>query len=155
VSLPRTHRGDATRLTHSRVFPAEERWLQDVPWGFRALLNYLFARYQKPIYVTENGFAIKGESGLSKEKALREFFRVCARCLARSDREPFPLRADDTDRVQFYTGYLNALREAVLVDKVSVLIPAHLLLKLALTVSLVPLHQRCSVVLWLVVDRQL
>jgi hypothetical protein len=90
VSLPRTHRGDATRLTHSRVFPAEERWLQDVPWGFRALLNYLFARYQKPIYVTENGFAIKGESGLSKEKALRELFRVCARCLARSDREPFP-----------------------------------------------------------------
>ena len=36
---------------------AEERWLQDVPWGFRALLNYLAARYQKPIYVTENGCA--------------------------------------------------------------------------------------------------
>lgn len=51
---------------------AEERWLQDVPWGFRALLNYLAARYQKPIYVTENGFAVKGESGMSKEKALRE-----------------------------------------------------------------------------------
>ncbi|WRT69912.1 uncharacterized protein IL334_006903 [Kwoniella shivajii] len=29
-------------------------WLRDVPWGFRKILNYLYQRYQKPIYMTEN-----------------------------------------------------------------------------------------------------
>lgn len=29
-------------------------WLQDVPWGLRKLLNYLYDRYKKPIYMTEN-----------------------------------------------------------------------------------------------------
>lgn len=55
------------------TWKAEERWLQDVPWGFRALLKYLSDRYQKPIYVTENGFAVKGESAMPKAKAIRKF----------------------------------------------------------------------------------
>lgn len=54
------------------IWKAEERWLQDVPWGFRALLKYLGDRYQKPIYVTENGFAVKGESAMPKAKAIRK-----------------------------------------------------------------------------------
>lgn len=29
-------------------------WLRDVPWGLRAMLNYLYKRYKLPIYMTEN-----------------------------------------------------------------------------------------------------
>ena len=36
-------------------------WLQAYSPGFRLLLNYLWRRYKKPIYVTENGFAEVGE----------------------------------------------------------------------------------------------
>lgn len=40
---------------------AQLGWLRDVPWGFRRLLNYLYQRYKKPIYMTENvsHFALK------------------------------------------------------------------------------------------------
>lgn len=44
-------------------------WLQDVPWGLRKLLNYLYDRYQKPIFMTENGWAIKDENQLTVEQA--------------------------------------------------------------------------------------
>lgn len=69
-------------LTLPSIAPAEEPWLQDVPWGFRALLKYLADRYRKPIYVTENGFAVKGESKLSKEAALRQSAPVVLRAFA-------------------------------------------------------------------------
>lgn len=39
---------------------SQEAWLRDIPWGLRALLNYLWKRYQLPIYMTENvSFSIR------------------------------------------------------------------------------------------------
>lgn len=65
-------------------------WLRDVPWGFRKHLNYLYKRYQMPIYITENGYACKGESDKPAEEAIH-----------------------DTDRVNYYKGYLGAVQDAV------------------------------------------
>lgn len=44
-----------------------------MPWGFRKHLNYLYKRYGKPIYITESGYAAKGESAKSAADAIREF----------------------------------------------------------------------------------
>ncbi|KAI0657621.1 beta-glucosidase 1B [Cubamyces menziesii] len=51
-------------------------WLQDYPEGFRQLLNYLWKRYKHPIYVTENGFAVKDENAMPLEQALADHDRV-------------------------------------------------------------------------------
>ncbi|WOO77170.1 Beta-glucosidase 1B [Vanrija pseudolonga] len=87
-----------TRPDGSEIGPQSDLdWLRDVPWGFRNMLNYLYKRYGKPIYVTENGYAVRGESSMSAEQAIR-----------------------DTDRVNYYNGYLGALRAAVEEDGVDV-----------------------------------
>ncbi|KAI0061112.1 glycoside hydrolase family 1 protein [Artomyces pyxidatus] len=52
------------------------KWLQTYPQGFRALLNYLYKRYRLPIYVTENGFAVKDENSKTIEQAVQDFDRV-------------------------------------------------------------------------------
>ncbi|CAL1710086.1 unnamed protein product [Somion occarium] len=72
-------------------------WLQDYPEGFRDLLNYLYKRYRKPIYVTENGFAVKDEDKKPVEEALH-----------------------DDDRVQYYRGVTDSLIKAVNEDGVDV-----------------------------------
>ncbi|KAH8101880.1 intracellular family 1 beta glucosidase [Cristinia sonorae] len=72
-------------------------WLQTYPPGFRSLLNYLWKTYEKPIYVTENGFPVKGENDIPVEDAVH-----------------------DTDRVEYFAGYTNALLEAVTQDGVDV-----------------------------------
>ncbi|ORY35755.1 beta-glucosidase, partial [Naematelia encephala] len=72
-------------------------WLRDVPWGLRKLLNYLFDRYKTPIYMTECGYAVKGEHHLTKDKALH-----------------------DIERVTYYDGYLSSLKAAVVEDGVDV-----------------------------------
>ncbi|CDO77449.1 Glycoside Hydrolase Family 1 protein [Trametes cinnabarina] len=46
------------------------------PEGFRQLLNYLWKRYKHPIYVTENGFAVKDEDAMPVEQALADHDRV-------------------------------------------------------------------------------
>jgi len=51
-------------------------WLQDYPEGFRRLLNYLWKRYKLPIFVTENGFAVKGENDMPIEQAIKDEARV-------------------------------------------------------------------------------
>ncbi|WWC73867.1 uncharacterized protein I206_107839 [Kwoniella pini CBS 10737] len=71
--------------------PSQLGWLRDVPWGLRKLLNYLHQRYKMPIYMTENGWSIKGESLLSVE-----------------------------DAVRYYQGYTQALKDAVEKDGVDV-----------------------------------
>jgi len=67
-------------------------WLQDYPDGFRALLNYLWKRYKLPIFVTENGFAVKGENDMPLEQALK-----------------------DNDRIHYFKGmtaaFMNAMHE--------------------------------------------
>ncbi|KAF8067878.1 beta-glucosidase 1A [Lyophyllum atratum] len=67
------------------------------PPGFRALLNYLWKTYKKPVYVTENGFAVKDENKLTANEAIH-----------------------DVDRVDYYRGYTRALLEAVNVDGVDI-----------------------------------
>lgn len=80
-----------TRPDGSEIGPESDLgWLRDVPWGFRKHLNYLYKRYNKPIYITENGYAVKGESKMSAAEAIR-----------------------DTDRVNYFEGYLGAVRDAV------------------------------------------
>ncbi|KAJ7201376.1 beta-glucosidase, partial [Mycena pura] len=72
-------------------------WLQDYPDGFRSLLNYLWKKYRLPIYVTENGFAVKDESDM-----------------------PVNVAVKDTDRVNYYRGVTAALQAAINEDGVDV-----------------------------------
>ncbi|KAF4616421.1 hypothetical protein D9613_008476 [Agrocybe pediades] len=86
-------RPDGTQLgTQAHV-----SWLQTYAPGFRILLNYLWKTYGKPIYVTENGFAAKSDVLLSP-----------------------PEVTHDTDRVEYYKGYLEALLQAIHEDGVPV-----------------------------------
>ncbi|KAL7419161.1 hypothetical protein Q5752_005997 [Cryptotrichosporon argae] len=78
------------------------KWLRDVPWGTRKLLNYLYKRYKTPIYMTENGYAVKGEHAKDKQD-------MCG-----------VLIADDTERIHYLQGYLEALRAAIETDGVDV-----------------------------------
>ncbi|KAF8999138.1 beta-glucosidase 1A [Cyathus striatus] len=89
-----THkRPDGTELGKQSLLP----WLQAYAPGFRSLLDYLWKTYNKPIYVTENGFTIIGEPDLPPEKAVH-----------------------DADRVDYFKGYTQALLEAVNLDGVDV-----------------------------------
>ncbi|TFY52526.1 hypothetical protein EVJ58_g9969 [Rhodofomes roseus] len=72
-------------------------WLQDYGPGFRDLLNYLWKRYGKAIYVTENGFAVKDETSKPIEEAL-----------------------SDHDRVHYFQGTTSALLAAVAEDGVDI-----------------------------------
>ncbi|KAJ3514699.1 hypothetical protein NLJ89_g2221 [Agrocybe chaxingu] len=79
-------RPDGTQLGTQAQVP----WLQAYAPGFRST-------YNKPIYVTENGFAPKGDVTLPREEAVH-----------------------DTDRVEYYRGYTNAILEAIHQDGVPV-----------------------------------
>ncbi|CAE6333838.1 unnamed protein product [Rhizoctonia solani] len=72
-------------------------WLQTYPDGFRALLNYLWKKYKLPIYITENGFAVKDEDSMPLLDALA-----------------------DKDRVEYFDGNTKALLAAVNEDGVDV-----------------------------------
>lgn len=86
-------RKDGTQLgTQAHV-----SWLQTYPPGFRSLLNYLWKTYEKPIYVTENGFPAKNEDILPVEQVVY-----------------------DVDRIEYFEGYANALLQAVTEDGVPV-----------------------------------
>jgi beta-glucosidase len=62
------------------------------------MLNWVWKRYGLPIYVTENGVSVPDENAL-----------------------PLPEALNDTFRIHYYEGYLNALLEAVTIDGVQVL----------------------------------
>ncbi|KAF6758049.1 beta-glucosidase [Ephemerocybe angulata] len=72
-------------------------WLQDYPDGFRQLLNYIWKRYKMPIYVTENGFAVKGENDMPVEEAVKDY-----------------------DRIHYFQGTTKALLDAINVDDVDI-----------------------------------
>ncbi|KAI0315790.1 glycoside hydrolase family 1 protein [Amylostereum chailletii] len=67
------------------------------PQGFRELMNYLYKRYNKPIYVTENGFAVQNEHLMPLEQAVK-----------------------DWDRVEYFRGMTDAIVRTVLEDGVDV-----------------------------------
>ncbi|EIM81979.1 beta-glucosidase 1A [Stereum hirsutum FP-91666 SS1] len=64
-------------------------WLQAYAPGLRELLKYVWKTYGKPVYVTENGFAIKGEKDTTIEEVVH-----------------------DVDRVDYYKGYAGAVLDA-------------------------------------------
>ncbi|KAJ3544061.1 hypothetical protein NM688_g5783 [Phlebia brevispora] len=84
-----THmRPDGTQLGTQSDLP----WLQTYGPGFRALLNYLWKAYNKPIYVTENGFAVKNENNIPVEQAIhdvgrQEYFQQYTKALLRAATE--------------------------------------------------------------------
>lgn len=86
-------RPDGTQLGTQAHVP----WLQTYAPGFRELLKYVWQRYRKPVYVTENGFPRKDEHKMSIDKAIK-----------------------DRDRVQYYSGYVNAMLDALTEDSVDV-----------------------------------
>ncbi|GJJ14656.1 Beta-glucosidase 1B [Clathrus columnatus] len=86
-------RADGTQLGTQ----AHCAWLQIYPEGFRQLLNYLWRRYQHPIYVTENGFAVKDENSKPLDETLQ-----------------------DDDRVEYFEGATRSLLEAINEDGVDI-----------------------------------
>jgi len=52
-------------------------WLAVVPWGIGKLLRWVHTRYaEPPIYITENGVDVPGESAMSLDDALHDKFRI-------------------------------------------------------------------------------
>lgn len=77
---------DGTQLGTQSAAP----WLQTYGPGLYHLLKYIWETYKKPIYVTENGFAVQNEDTMSLEQALQ-----------------------DKDRLEYYQQYTQALLDAV------------------------------------------
>ncbi|XP_033115909.1 lactase-phlorizin hydrolase-like [Anneissia japonica] len=68
-------------------------WLRPVPWGLRELLNWVKTEYNNPdIFITENGVST-----------------------------PYDQALDDTDRITFYSAYLNEVLKAIKIDEVKVI----------------------------------
>jgi beta-glucosidase len=52
-------------------------WLYDSPSGLRDMLRWISERYKRPeMWITENGFAVKGESDMPVGQALQDMDRV-------------------------------------------------------------------------------
>lgn len=80
----------------SRGEESDTHWLRMAPAGWRKLLNWIWDRYHMPIYVTENGTTVKGETA------------------------PTPEVLNDTFRMRFFEGYVGGLARAVKEDGVDV-----------------------------------
>lgn len=77
---------------------AESDWLYNVPWGFTKLLKYIKERYNNPeIYITENGFSVPNEQ-----------------------RENLVGALSDPERVDYFNGYLLAMKKAIVESNVRV-----------------------------------
>ena len=55
--------------------PSGIYWLHSVPNGFRSHLVRIYKKYQKPIYVTENGCPCPGEDKTSREESVNDTYR--------------------------------------------------------------------------------
>jgi len=56
---------------------ADSSWLYVVPYGMRYILNWIRNRYNSPpIYITENGVDVPGESSMPLDQALNDTFRI-------------------------------------------------------------------------------
>lgn len=56
---------------------ADSPWLYVVPWGMHRMLRWIADRYHNPpIYITENGVSVPGESDLPIEQAVHDQFRI-------------------------------------------------------------------------------
>ena len=77
---------DVTDIKDPKWYGAASSWLKVAPFGLRRIINWAYANYQKPIYVTENGFS------------------------------DFIGNIDDQHRVYYYKHYINQLLKTVKVD---------------------------------------
>jgi beta-glucosidase len=69
----------------------ESSWLYSTAWGFKKLLVYIHKKYSKPdIYITENGFSAPNENKMTDSESLWDF-----------------------ERVNYFQGYLTAMKEAI------------------------------------------
>ncbi|TPX41416.1 hypothetical protein SeMB42_g05584 [Synchytrium endobioticum] len=73
-------------------------WFFYAPMAMRRNINWIHKRYACPIFVTENGFSMYGEAGMTTEQAV-----------------------NDTARVQFFKDYLYQLDLAITQDKIDVM----------------------------------
>ncbi|KAM4060166.1 glycosyl hydrolase family protein [Hirsutella rhossiliensis] len=100
---PLDHTGHVDVLFHNKngdcIGPETQcPWLRPCAPGFRDLLVWISRRYRHPpIYVTENGTSIKGESDMPRDQALADDFRV-----------------------RYYDSYIAAMADAVRLDGVDV-----------------------------------
>lgn len=51
-------------------------WLRSSPESFQKWLSWIYARYRKPIYITENGCPCPGEDKMTKEQSIEDAFRI-------------------------------------------------------------------------------
>lgn len=68
-------------------------WLAYAPWGWAKTIRWIWDRYQKPIYITENGTTVAGE-----------FEKM------RPSEDGFPL--EDDERVEFFRAYIEEVVKA-------------------------------------------
>ncbi|KAL1608002.1 hypothetical protein SLS60_002941 [Paraconiothyrium brasiliense] len=101
---PEDHKGnlawsDTNKEGVSRGLESDTEWLRTSPWGFANLLRWIWDRYHKPIYVTENGTTTKGEhvTAAPSEDVL-----------------------NDTHRIDFYRSYVGELAKAVKDDGIDI-----------------------------------
>ncbi|PQE09337.1 Glycoside hydrolase family 1 protein [Rutstroemia sp. NJR-2017a BVV2] len=87
---------DTNKQGKERGPASDTYWLRTCPWGFRKLLNWIWARYHVPICITENGTTAKGETEPSEEVL------------------------NDKFRIEFFEGYIEALARAVKDDGVDI-----------------------------------
>lgn len=81
---------DVNSVKDPKWFGGASPWLKVTPFGLRRAVNWLYNRYQMPIYVTENGFS------------------------------DFIGNTDDLQRIYYYKHYINQLLKAVKLDGVDV-----------------------------------
>jgi beta-glucosidase len=72
-------------------------WLRSSPNQFRKFLGWIYQRYGKPIYVTENGCPCPNEDKMTKNESIEDAFRI-----------------------EYFATHLNAISQAISVDGVDV-----------------------------------
>lgn len=72
-------------------------WLRVTPLQFRKLMGWIWARYGRPIYITESGCPCPGENDMTVEEAINDRFRS-----------------------RYFALYLNAISQAIYEDGVIV-----------------------------------
>lgn len=102
---PGDHKGghyafeDTNKAGKSRGKPSNSDWLAMAPYGFRSLLKWVHKRYNKSIYVTEQG---------------------CTVPQSPQPEDATEAGLDDAYRVEFYTLYLEEMARAIKEDGVDV-----------------------------------
>lgn len=101
---PSDHKGNLTWYDENkqgvpRGLESDTEWLRTSPWGFAKLLRWIWSRYGKAIYVTENGTTRRGEHVKAP---------------------PGEEVLNDGHRIEFYRSYVGELAKAAKEDGIDV-----------------------------------